>query len=840
LADESDCSTPPPLEIALRRAKFTVPNVPSRALPRDRLITRLETMTQRCGANGCVTVLCAPVASGKTTLAAMLARTRPPGTVAWCTIDANDNNRLAFGTSVLEAVLASQSDRQTLVSSSARAATDALDEAVLIAAYSERLLLVLDGCEHIELQNAHATIVRLMRQAPPSLSILLITDRDFPPTVANTSDAMFLRAPDLAFTMSEMRALFDAERVPIDDVALETLTEWTEGVASTSTLAATVLHDARERERVNAAALKSQTCAHAFLFDRLLRRLPDDQRAVLLSSAIVDPVCADLVGTISGRADVAPLLHELVRTGVFFDPVPGTASWFRHHHPSRGMLAGLMQRVPAAERKVLHQRAARWFHAHGHSDRALEAAVTGEDWPLVVELVRALWTRAALDETDAPVRDVQEPPQEVQASSRDARLAAIALHLEHGRVSLAHAALDELVAEAPVKHSDPPSSALFAALVALRVARDAGDAAAITAACKDLVRVCAAPSVAEGRRVDASLLATRSQAEALLLVGDLDGAARLLEQASATAATHGRERQTADATAALAVVTALSGRIRRAAALVEELGDGWLEGGNFSRGVRETARALCAYHEDRLPAALAAASEARVALRSGVFRDVIVTMVRARIAASVGDEAAAARLTSRAAGNENQLLVEVVSEALGLSCRVRGARMTARVEDHASPDAIHPYAFARRNAREAIALHADERDEEAWEHLERTLALVRRNAYWRLFADLGIETRPLLCDYLSVGRPSSPVAWQLIQRLPASRPASDVPIVETLTPRELAVLRHLPSMKSNREIAAEMFFSVNTVKTHLKSIYRKLGVNRRRAAVEEARARSLL
>jgi LuxR family maltose regulon positive regulatory protein len=47
-------------------------------------------------------------------------------------------------------------------------------------------------------------------------------------------------------------------------------------------------------------------------------------------------------------------------------------------------------------------------------------------------------------------------------------------------------------------------------------------------------------------------------------------------------------------------------------------------------------------------------------------------------------------------------------------------------------------------------------------------------------------------------------------------------------------------MKSNREIAAEMYFSVNTVKTHLKSVYRKLGVNRRRAAVEEARARSLL
>ena len=54
------------------------------------------------------------------------------------------------------------------------------------------------------------------------------------------------------------------------------------------------------------------------------------------------------------------------------------------------------------------------------------------------------------------------------------------------------------------------------------------------------------------------------------------------------------------------------------------------------------------------------------------------------------------------------------------------------------------------------------------------------------------------------------------------------------------MLRYLPSMMLNREIAAEMFFSENTVKTHLKSIYRKFGVTRRRDAVLRARELSLL
>ena len=54
------------------------------------------------------------------------------------------------------------------------------------------------------------------------------------------------------------------------------------------------------------------------------------------------------------------------------------------------------------------------------------------------------------------------------------------------------------------------------------------------------------------------------------------------------------------------------------------------------------------------------------------------------------------------------------------------------------------------------------------------------------------------------------------------------------------VLGFLPTMMSNSEIAAEMFFSVNTVKTHLKSIYRKLEVSRRRDAVVRARELNLI
>jgi LuxR family transcriptional regulator, maltose regulon positive regulatory protein len=64
--------------------------------------------------------------------------------------------------------------------------------------------------------------------------------------------------------------------------------------------------------------------------------------------------------------------------------------------------------------------------------------------------------------------------------------------------------------------------------------------------------------------------------------------------------------------------------------------------------------------------------------------------------------------------------------------------------------------------------------------------------------------------------------------------------VESLTTRELELLVELPSLRTADEIAASMYVSVNTVKTHLRGIYRKLGVSSRREAILLARRRGLI
>ena len=72
----------------------------------------------------------------------------------------------------------------------------------------------------------------------------------------------------------------------------------------------------------------------------------------------------------------------------------------------------------------------------------------------------------------------------------------------------------------------------------------------------------------------------------------------------------------------------------------------------------------------------------------------------------------------------------------------------------------------------------------------------------------------------------------------SGRPAPG--LVEPLTERERIALRYLPTSLSNAEIATELYVSVNTVKTHQRAVYRKLGATGRREAVRRARELGLL
>ncbi len=136
------------------------------------------------------------------------------------------------------------------------------------------------------------------------------------------------------------------------------------------------------------------------------------------------------------------------------------------------------------------------------------------------------------------------------------------------------------------------------------------------------------------------------------------------------------------------------------------------------------------------------------------------------------------------------------------------------------------------------------RREQALEALERALALGEPAGYVRVFADEGAQLAPLLRNVQAPGVSPTYVEQLLAACEPAvaagSAPSAAQPLVEPLTARELEVLQELARGLTNAEIAEALFVSLNTVKSHLKSIYGKLQVQNRTEAVLRAQELGLL
>jgi LuxR family maltose regulon positive regulatory protein len=141
----------------------------------------------------------------------------------------------------------------------------------------------------------------------------------------------------------------------------------------------------------------------------------------------------------------------------------------------------------------------------------------------------------------------------------------------------------------------------------------------------------------------------------------------------------------------------------------------------------------------------------------------------------------------------------------------------------------------------ALAEHDDGEHDAAATQLERALELAEQERICGPFLTRDRETRPLLERQAQMGTEHPALLEILLGDLggvPGDGETRPLPV--PLTERELRILRYLPTMLSNAEIGAEAFVSLNTVKTHLRSIYRKLDAGNRADAVQRARALDLL
>jgi LuxR family maltose regulon positive regulatory protein len=136
----------------------------------------------------------------------------------------------------------------------------------------------------------------------------------------------------------------------------------------------------------------------------------------------------------------------------------------------------------------------------------------------------------------------------------------------------------------------------------------------------------------------------------------------------------------------------------------------------------------------------------------------------------------------------------------------------------------------------------------AYAVLERALTLAQPEGYFRIFVDEGEPLRSLLSGFRgSIEKQSRGKNHELSNYVDKLLSASAQPkriqhseLVEPLSQRELEILRLLQTELSVPEIAGELVIAVSTVRTHTKSIFSKLNVNNRRAAVKRAAELNLI
>jgi LuxR family transcriptional regulator, maltose regulon positive regulatory protein len=138
--------------------------------------------------------------------------------------------------------------------------------------------------------------------------------------------------------------------------------------------------------------------------------------------------------------------------------------------------------------------------------------------------------------------------------------------------------------------------------------------------------------------------------------------------------------------------------------------------------------------------------------------------------------------------------------------------------------------IADRLRQDNAALHA----------VTRALEIAESEGIRRPFLVLGPRVPALLLRQQHLVGSSADFAADILADLPMESDPAPPPLAEPLTEREFTLLKYLPSMLSNQEIGSDLYISVNTVKAHLKALYRKLGVSSRREAVHRARSLGLL
>ena len=879
------------MEPAVRSEAADAPGIRDGVVSRPGLFERLARSRR-------VVQVSAPPGSGKTILLrSWIAATGLAGRAAWVSVPGEVRDPQRLWIPVVGALRATAPGAPLVRGLTAAPDLDGwtvverlLDD---LAALEDQVWLVIDDLHELGSAEALRQLELLIMRAPAALRFVLVTRHDLRLGLHRlrlAGELTEIRADDLRFSRTEARALLDAAGVALSGSALDVLYHRTEGWAAGLRLAALSLAGHPDPERFAAEFGGSERTVAEYLMAEVLERQPDAARQLLLRTSILSRVNGELADLLTGGSGGERVLQRLEEAGAFVISLDARRSWFRYHQLFADLLQLELRGTSPADLPALHEAAAGWYAGHGYPVEAVRHAQAAQNWALAARVLSDGWVGLGLAGLGDTVHELLTRfPAGVIAG--DAELAARVAGDQLARGSLEEAerclALATRTLESVPADRRGRAQAVLA-VVRMRLARQRGDLETVAGEAQRLLAPAVTAEPGLGGDLRALALIDLGIAEAWTArfeeadrhLGDgialarrigrpyleVTGLAHLAQleswrsfrlgaqrglQAIELATEHGWADEPVAGLAYLALGVAMvtQGRLEEteqalsqaertvraevepAAGMRLHYGRGMLE---FVSGRHDAA--LNAFQAaERLAGSLVTPHTLAPRLRSHLLQTLVRTGETQRVEQALADldgaergrgEIRLAEASLRLAQDDPTAAVTVLAPVIDGSVVMPNAHLwevQAFLLQAIAGDALGDAGAARRALEQAL-------DRAAPEGLLFPFLYDPEPGLLDRHRRGGTAHAGLIAEILNV----------LAGQKPGPPPTGPQHLREPLSHAEARVLRYLPTKLSVPEIAGELYLSVNTVKTHMRHLYDKLGVHRRHEAVEQARALGLL
>ena len=853
-------------------AKFRPTTLPATLVTRSVLHDRLT-----AGAGQRLTVVVGSAGAGKSVLLSSWAATRSPGVTSWLSCDQADADPVRFWTGFIEAPRVVEpgfgADAAGLL------AMDGVMSADVTASIANDAAMLPGGSAIIvdDFHNAapavYGDMTDLVERWPAKTAQLVLASRSDPPLRLHrlrlSGELCEIRDRDLHLSPAESRDLLANFGVHVAAGELARLHERSEGWVAALQMAALTLREARDPAQVARALDVSRHAIAEYFIGEVLEQQSPEVTRFMLDASVLDELTAEACAAVTGRPDAAALLRSIEAANLFIVALDDDRTSYRYHHLVQQVLRAELHATDPAREVALQLRAAEWLESAGDTRRATRHFLVARqvDWALALLQDRVVADFQHDPALPAPL-DLTAIDPSLVAAAPDRLLALAADLLLWGDWVRCGEYLDLLERAQP---EIPPDSRLAARLAAVRAGHgmltgemeqavrhalaargieqrtlrqdewDAGvpmvllraytwreDFAAVD---REAAAALAMPSLAEPVKL---VLVPGAQALAWFGAGRLAGAADAASAADADARRLG------------------FGRHPFAVDYLRAMAGAALERRDLDAAERLTERALSISERYR-PAFtyLALLDRAEIWAARGQIRDALATVEAARavlagttpsqlaradelealLRLALGDLRSPAGLASGLPATRRGLLLARVALAAGDHHAASG-----HLDASALGDLTPRAALLRQLLLAAAAIQRG--DPRAAGILGGVLEAARHQGYLNTIVTTAPEVTRYLVEHSAQVHPE-PFMERIIAaamdvraaQTGTSRPAG--PVADPLTAAELRILKLLPTA-SYLQIAATLFVSHNTVKTHLRSIYQKLGVSSRAEAIERA------